>query len=56
MENKVTVNGVTIDVVPITQLLEQNRKIEAVKYVFDTAKIGLKEAKDIVDKIAEGIY
>lgn len=32
-------------------LLQQNRKVEAVKLVYDTARCGLKEAKDYVDQL-----
>lgn len=56
MKNTIKINNVIIDVFEITQLLEQNRKIEAVKVVFDKAKIGLKEAKEIVEKIESGTY
>jgi ribosomal protein L7/L12 len=34
----------------VKQLLAQNRKIEAVKYVKETTGLGLKESKDYVDK------
>lgn len=35
----------------VRQLLQQNRKVEAVKLVYDTARCGLKEAKDYVDQL-----
>jgi len=34
-------------------LLQQNRKVEAVKLVYDTARCGLKEAKDYVDQLRQ---
>lgn len=35
----------------VTKLLGSGRKMEAVKYVFSSCGIGLKEAKDFVEKI-----
>lgn len=56
MKNTIIINNVSVNVFEITKLLKENRKIQAVKYVFDKAKIGLKEAKDIIEKIESGDY
>lgn len=56
MKNTIKINDAFIDAFEITQLLNQGRKIEAIKLVCDKTKIGLKEAKELVDKIASGTY
>lgn len=39
--------------VEVLQLIQQNRKIEAIKRLIDTTNMGLKEAKDFVDELVE---
>ncbi len=53
---KMTINGVDLDIKEITDLLNQNREIEAIKLVLDKTKISLKDSKNIVDNIKKGNY
>ena len=45
------INGVEINLDQVHALISENRKLEAVKYVMDQAKIGLLEAKNFVDEL-----
>ncbi len=45
-------DNLEFDLVKVNELLEQGRKLEAVKIISENKKIDLKTAKDIVDKIA----
>lgn len=48
---KITINGIDLETQEITNLLNQNKKIEAIKFVHETTKSSLKEAKDAVDQV-----
>ncbi|TDG36455.1 hypothetical protein EZJ43_08020 [Pedobacter changchengzhani] len=50
-KNKITINGAEIDMLEIANLLNQNKKVEAVKLVKDLTNLGLKDAKDMVEAI-----
>ena len=52
LENKSVVSGVDID--RIRQLVQDGKKIEAIKLVREQTGLGLKEAKDAVDAIERG--
>ena len=43
------INNVEVDTEILNALLNQNKKIEAIKYIVEHCNIGLKEAKDFVD-------
>ena len=47
------INGVEINLEHVQALIEENRKLEAVKYVMDQSKIGLLEAKNFVDEMSD---
>lgn len=53
---KITINGIEVKLAEIQNLLHENRKLEAVKLVFETCNCGLKEAKDAVDNIELGNF
>ncbi len=46
------INGVNINLAQVHALISEDRKLEAVKYVMDQAKIGLLEAKNFVDELS----
>lgn len=52
--NTMIVNGVAIDKAIISNLLQENKKLEAVKYLSNKANIGLAESKNIVDQFSYG--
>lgn len=52
MEN-IIINGKEIDLSNIHTLIAENRKLEAVKFIMDNARIGLSEAKNFVDDLIE---
>lgn len=57
MENeKIAINNQILDLTKIKNLINQNRKVEAAKLVFEEAHIGLAEAKRIVENIAAENY
>lgn len=51
MNQKITVNGVELEIEAIRALLRADKKIEAIRFVHETSKSGLREAKDAVDQI-----
>lgn len=53
---KIIINGIKIELAEIQKLLNENRKLEAVKLVLETCNCGLKEAKDVVDNIEIGNF
>lgn len=53
-KNEPNIDGKRLDIVEILTLIKQGKKIEAVKFVYETAKISLKDAKETVDKIEAG--
>lgn len=54
MNQKITINGVELDTEEIKNLLNQNKKVEAIKFVCDRTKSRLREAKNLVDSIEAG--
>lgn len=53
-QKKMTLNKVDIDLEIVDNLLIENRKIEAIKYIIDKCNMGLKEAKDFIDFYSSG--
>jgi len=53
---KIIINDVEFDTAEIVELLTQDKKIEAIKLIFDRTNIALKEAKDLIDNIQKGNY
>ena len=47
------INNVVLNKEEILALIHNNSKIQAIKYVRDSTKLGLKESKDIVDNLAD---
>jgi hypothetical protein len=43
------INGIAIDKIKLMQYIQSNRKLQAIKFLCEATKIGLKESKDIVD-------
>lgn len=47
------INGSNLDKEKLLQLIKNNRKLEAVKFIKATSRIALKDCKVIVDNLAE---
>ncbi len=48
---KITINGVELEIEAIISLLLADKKIEAIKFVHETSNSSLREAKDAVDQV-----
>lgn len=53
-KNTVLINGVEIEKSIISKYLLENRKLEAVKYIYENTKVGLLESKNIVELFQAG--
>lgn len=51
--NEIEVDGYTFDGSILFTLLENHQNLEAIKYVKEVSGLGLKEAKDIVERLSE---
>jgi hypothetical protein len=54
MNQKIAINDVELEIEVIKNLLNQDKKVEAIKFVHEKTKIRLREAKDLVDRIEMG--
>ncbi len=49
----ILINGSNLDKQKLLQYIENDKKLEAIKYVKAVTRIGLKQCKDIVENLAE---
>lgn len=53
MNNQITINNIVLDKLKLLRLIDNNKKIQAIKYIKDETNLGLKASKDIVDNLEE---
>lgn len=49
----IVINNIEVDKKQLLQLINKNRKIQAIKLIKDQTGLGLKECKDIVDNLSD---
>lgn len=53
MINRITINNISLDKTKLLRLIDNNKIIQAIKYVKDETNLGLKACKNIVDNLEE---